>query len=224
MNISVHATAEVHSSVKIGDATKIFQNALVHENANIGRNCIIGKDVEIEATKIGDKTRIWNQSQVRKDAEVGSGCNIGKNVYIGGGVKIGNNCKIENHVSVYEGVVLEDGVFLGPSCTTTNDKNPRAINPDGSLKGASDWVLSKTLIRRGAAVGAKAVLLPVTIGEFALVGAGAVVTKDVPAYGVVIGNPARLIGSVCKCAKKLEKLCSTCGITDEYVKKARALN
>lgn len=212
MAVSIHVTAQVHSTVKLGENTKIFQNALVHEGADIGSNCIIGKDVEIEAAKISDKTRIWNQSHVRKDAKIGSNCNIGKNVFVGGGVAIGNNCKVENNVNIYEGVVLEDGVFLGPSCTTTNDLAPRSINPDGSLKGPQDWVMSKTLIKRGASVGAKAVLLPVTIGEFALVGAGATVTKDVPAFGLVVGTPARLIGYVCKCAKKLENKCDNCGV------------
>ncbi|MBI2040897.1 MAG: N-acetyltransferase [DPANN group archaeon] len=208
----MHATAQVHQNVRLGENTKVFQNALIHEGADIGSSCIIGKDVEIEAASISDKTRIWNQSHVRKEAKIGSNCNIGKNVFVGGGVVIGNNCKVENNVNIYEGVVLEDGVFLGPSCTTTNDLAPRSINPDGSLKGPQDWVMSKTLIKRGASVGAKAVILPVTIGEFALVGAGATVTKDVPAFGLVVGTPARLAGYVCKCARKLETKCDECGV------------
>ncbi len=211
MVIQVHPGAQVHQNAKIGDGTRIFQNAAVHEGAEIGVNCIVGKDAEIDAAKIGDRTRVWGQSAVRKGAQIGINCNIGSNVYVGDGVLIGNNCKIQNNVLVYEGVVLEDGVFLGPACTTTNDLNPRAINPDGSLKSLQDWTLSKTLIKRGASIGAKAVLLPVTIGEFALVAAGAVVTKDVPAFGLVAGVPAKLIGYVCKCAKRLENECTLCG-------------
>ncbi len=219
MTIQIHSSAQVHANAKIGDGTRIFQNAAVHEGAEIGVNCVVGKDAEIEAAKIGDKTRVWGQSAVRKGAQIGTNCNIGGNVYVGDGVLIGNNCKIQNNVLVYEGVVLEDGVFLGPACTTTNDLNPRAINPDGSLKNLQDWTLAKTLIKRGASVGAKAVILPVTIGEFALVAAGAVVTKDVPDFGLVAGVPAKLIGYVCKCAKRLENECAVCGVRLADVKR-----
>jgi UDP-2-acetamido-3-amino-2,3-dideoxy-glucuronate N-acetyltransferase len=118
--------------------------------------------------------------------------------------RFGNNVKIQNGISVYHGVTLEDGVFCGPHCVFTNDRLPRAINPDGSPKAADDWVLSQTLVRSGASIGAHATIVcGVTIGRWAMVGAGAVVTRDVPDYGLVFGNPARLHGFVCPCGHKL---------------------
>ncbi|MBN1887084.1 MAG: N-acetyltransferase [Thermoflexales bacterium] len=120
------------------------------------------------------------------------------------GVHIGHNVKIQNGISVYHGVTLEDGVFCGPHCVFTNDRQPRAINPDGSLKSIDDWAISQTLVRSGASIGAHATIVcGVTIGRWAMVGAGAVVTRDVPDYGLVYGNPARLHGFVCPCGEKL---------------------
>jgi len=161
-------------------------------------------DVSPQA-KIGKGTKIWQHCQVREGAEIGKGCILSKGVYIDAGVKIGNNVKIQNGISVYHGVTLEDGVFCGPHCVFTNDKRPRAINPDGSLKGGEDWQVSETLVKKGASIGAHATIIcGVTIGHWAMIGAGAVVTKTVPDYGLVIGNPARLIGFVCPCGEKLE--------------------
>jgi acetyltransferase-like isoleucine patch superfamily enzyme len=163
-------------------------------------------DVSSEA-KIGSGTKIWQHCQVRENAEIGSNCILSKGVYIDAGVKIGNNVKIQNGISVYHGVTLEDGVFCGPHCVFTNDKRPRSINPDGSLKSGDDWEVSETLVRKGASIGAHATLIcGSTIGKWAMIGAGAVVTKDVPDYGLVIGNPARLIGFVCPCGEKLSLL------------------
>lgn len=160
-------------------------------------------DVSSQA-KIGSGTKIWQHCQVREDAQIGSNCILSKGVYIDAGVKIGNNVKIQNGISVYHGVTLEDGVFCGPHCVFTNDKRPRSINPDGSLKGGEDWVVSETLVKKGASIGAHATIICGTVlGEWAMVGAGAVVTKDVPDYGLVIGNPARLVGFVCPCGEKL---------------------
>jgi acetyltransferase-like isoleucine patch superfamily enzyme len=153
---------------------------------------------------IGAGTVIWHQAQVREGARIGANCVIGKGVYIDAGVVIGNNVKIQNYVSIYHGVTLEDGVFCGPYCTFTNDKYPRAINPDGSLKGANDWTLTPTLVRMGASIGANATIVcGVTIGRWAMVGAASVVTRDVPDYGLVWGSPARLHGFVCPCGARL---------------------
>ena len=137
---------------------------------------------------------------------IGQGSIIGKGVYVDSNVHVGDHVKIQNYVSIYQGVTIEDGVFIGPHVCFTNDMRPRAINPDGSLKAAADWTLGRTLVRRGAAVGANAtVRCGITIGEWAMVGAGSVVTRDVPDHGVVWGNPARLRGFVCRCGASLEK-------------------
>lgn len=157
-----------------------------------------------EQAQIGEGTQIWHQAHVRERARIGRGCILGKDVYVDYDVQIGDHCKLQNGVYVYHGATLEDGVFLGPGVILTNDRLPRAINPDGSLKSIDDWQVERILIRRGASLGAGSVVLPgVTIGEFALVGAGAVVTRDVPAQGLVVGNPARLVGYACQCGQRL---------------------
>ncbi|HEY8284118.1 MAG TPA: acyltransferase [Chloroflexota bacterium] len=153
---------------------------------------------------IGAHTRIWQGVQVREGSHIGAECILGKNVYVDFDVHIGNRCKIQNNVSVFHGATLEDGVFLGPHCCITNDRLPRAITPEGSLKTTEDWDVGPILLRYGCAIGAGAIILPgVTVGRFALVGAGAVVTRSVPAHGLVTGNPARLAGFVCACGGKL---------------------
>jgi acetyltransferase-like isoleucine patch superfamily enzyme len=155
---------------------------------------------------VGPRTRIWHQAQVREGARIGARCIVGKGAYVDLNVAIGDNVKIQNGVYVYHGVTVEDGVFLGPGAILTNDKLPRAINPDGTLKSDADWEVSPTVIRRGASIGAGAVILPgVTVGEFAMVGAGSVVTRDVPAHGLVYGNPARLYGYVCRCGQRMSQ-------------------
>lgn len=153
---------------------------------------------------IGDDTQIWHQAQVREGASVGRQCIIGKGVYVDVGVHIGDRCKLQNGAFVYHGATLEDGVFVGPGAILTNDRLPRAINPDGTLKRDADWEVGTILVRRGASLGAGCIVLPnLVIGEFAMVAAGAVVTRSVPDYGLVMGCPARLVGFVCRCGRRL---------------------
>lgn len=153
---------------------------------------------------IGDETQIWHEAQVREDACIGRECILGKGVYVDVGVVIGDRCKIQNRASIFHGVTLEDAVFIGPHAVFANDRFPRATNIDGSLKSDDDWTVQPTLVRRGASIGAGAVILPgVTIGASAMVAAGAVVTADVPTHAIVKGNPARIAGWVCECGRPL---------------------
>jgi UDP-2-acetamido-3-amino-2,3-dideoxy-glucuronate N-acetyltransferase len=167
--------------------------------------------------QIGAGTRIWHYAQIREDVVIGQHCIIGKNVYVDFGVRIGDNVKVQNNALLYHGLTIEDGVFIGPQACLTNDRFPRAITPDGNLKGADDWVVSPTLIRYGASIGASSTILAgLTIGRFAMVGAGAVVTRSVPDHGLVLGTPARLVGYVCECGRPLGRMqgfwkCDDCG-------------
>lgn len=157
-----------------------------------------------DSSVIGPGTSIWNQCQIREGARIGKKCILGKDAYVDFDVQIGDHVKIQNGALIYHGTTLESGVFVGPGAIFTNDKWPRAINPDGSLKGADDWTVGKIVVQYGASIGAGAVILPdVNIGRYALVGAGAVVTADVPDHAIAIGNPARNIGWVCICGTKL---------------------
>lgn len=176
----------------------------VHESSYVDDN-----------TNIGKNTKIWHFSHVMSDCEIGEKCNIGQNVVISPGVKIGNGVKIQNNVSVYTGVICEDDVFLGPSCVFTNVVNPRSF-----IERKSEY--RETIIGKGASVGANVTIVcGHNIGKYALIGAGAVVTKSVKDYALVVGNPARVLGYVCKCGERLafndEKAkCNTCG--EEYIK------
>lgn len=155
-------------------------------------------------TKIGAGTRIWHHAQVREGVRIGSNCIVGKGAYLDLAVEIGNNVKIQNYALVYHGTTLKDGVFIGPHATLTNDKIPRAITPEGTLKGDGDWHVGQITVHYGASVGAGAIVLPgVTIGRFAMIGAGAIATHDVPDFGLVIGQPARLVSYVCRCGQRL---------------------
>ncbi|MBO1266844.1 N-acetyltransferase [Arthrobacter sp. PO-11] len=148
---------------------------------------------------IGDGSKIWHLAQVREDAELGANCIVGRGAYIGTGVKMGDNCKVQNYALVYEPAVLGAGVFIGPAVVLTNDTYPRAVAPDGSLKSAHDWEPVGVTIKDGASIGARAVCIaPVTIGRWATIAAGAVVTKEVPDFALMAGVPAKRLGWVGK--------------------------
>ncbi len=158
-----------------------------------------------DAAVLGARTRVWHLAQVREGARVGADCNIGRGAYVGPDVVLGDNCKLQNYALVYEPARLGDGVFIGPAAVLTNDEFPRAVTPDGTLKSADDWHAVGVTIGDGASIGARAVCIaPVTIGEWALVAAGAVVTKDVLPYALVVGVPARRIGWVGRAGRPLE--------------------
>jgi UDP-2-acetamido-3-amino-2,3-dideoxy-glucuronate N-acetyltransferase len=158
------------------------------------------------SAEIGDGSSIWLHCQIREHARIGRNCILGKGVYVDSEVTIGDNVKVQNYSSIYQGVTIEDGVFVGPHVCFTNDRIPRAINPDGVLKSAHDWTVTPTLIRTGASLGANSTIVcGVTIGEWAMVGAGSTVTHDIPAHGLAWGNPARLRGFVCKCGVRLPR-------------------
>lgn len=167
--------------------------------------------------QVGRGTKIWVGCQVREKSSIGEDCILSKGVYIDSGVTVGNRVKIQNHVSVYQGVTIQDGVFVGPHVCFTNDKVPRAVQPDGSLKAADDWTVSPTLVKMGASIGANSTIVcGVTIGKWAMIGSGSVVTKNIPDHAIAYGNPARVQGYVCRCGKKIDasqhssKLCSDC--------------
>jgi UDP-2-acetamido-3-amino-2,3-dideoxy-glucuronate N-acetyltransferase len=169
-----------------------------------------------DGVEIGEGTKIWHFSHVMGGTRIGKGCTLGQNVLVGPNVSVGDNVKIQNNVSVYEGVVLEDDVFCGPSCVFTNVDRPRAGFPTDRAE------YGKTVVRRGATIGANATIVcGHTLGEYAFVGAGSVVTKDVPAYALVYGSPAQIRGYVCACGAPLKfegpsATCATCG--SAYVK------
>ena len=171
----------------------------VHESSFVDEPC-----------QIGEGTKIWHFTHVMKDSVIGKGCNIGQNVLVASGVRIGDGCKIQNNVSIYTGVVLEDHVFCGPSMVFTN-----VVNPRSEVVRKSEY--KTTLVKRGASIGANATILcGTTIGAYAFVGAGSVVTHDVADFALVVGSPARPVGWMCRCGIKLQvsgpaARCESCG-------------
>jgi UDP-2-acetamido-3-amino-2,3-dideoxy-glucuronate N-acetyltransferase len=179
----------------------------------------ITADVSNDA-KIGEGTKIWNNAQVREGSTIGKNCIIGKGAYIDTGTKMGDNVKVGNMSSVYNGSEIHDSAFIGPYVCLTNDKIPRSVNPDGTIKGKGDWNTSNIIVKKGSSIGAGSVVLPgVTLGMWSMIGSGSVVTKNVPDFGLVLGNPARIVGYVCKCGLKLTEIngplmdCKKCGVS-----------
>jgi len=163
-------------------------------------------DIDARAT-IGDGTSIWHLAQVREGATIGQNCVIGRGVYIGPGVDLGDNVKVQNYALVYEPAVVESGVFIGPAAVLTNDTYPRAVNPNGTRKSSVDWDPVGVTIREGASIGARAVCVaPVTVGRWAMVAAGSVVTRDVPDFALVAGVPAKRIGWVGRSGVQLDSV------------------
>ncbi len=196
-------------------------------------------DLEADVA-VGPQTSIWHRAQVRTGARIGAECVVGRDAFIDEGVTIGDRVKIQNGALVYHGVTVEDGVFIGPGAILTNDRFPRAITSTGELARATDWTVSPIALRTGCSIGAGAVVVAgVEVGTFATVGAGAVVTRTVPGYALVAGNPARRIGWVCACGARLtgqdgqsappeppaagELLCQSCERRYVYIPDAETL-
>ena len=174
-----------------------MKNFFVHESSFVDDN-----------VQIGENTKVWHFSHIQSGAVIGDNCSLGQNVNVSNNVKIGNGCKLQNNVSLYEGVELEDFVFCGPSSVFTNDLTPRAKYP----KGSSNY--KKTLIKTGASIGANATIVcGHTVGKWALIGAGAVVTKNVPNHALMLGVPAKISGWACECGTLLKDdfTCQNCG-------------
>lgn len=183
----------------------MFENIFIHHSAEVSANA-----------EIGEFTKIWNNAQIRNGVKIGHNCKLGKDVYVDENVIIGNFVKIQNGVSVFDGVKISDNVFIGPNVVFTNDKFPRAF--------IDDWDKRPTRIMFGASIGGNATIVcGNTIGEYSLVGAGSVITKNVPQHSLVVGNPAKIVGFVCRCANKLsdfkvyenivESICQKCNET-----------
>lgn len=172
-----------------------MDNNYIHPTSIISENAVIGEG-----------TKIWVNCQIREDVIIGCHCILSKDTYIDHGVHIGNHVKIQNGVSIYSGVTIENDVFIGPNVAFTNDRYPRAFN--------MDWQITSTLVKTGSSIGANATIrCGITIGEYAMIGAGSVVTKCIPPYSLWIGNPAKQVGWVCKCGEKIKEdmRCAHCG-------------
>jgi acetyltransferase-like isoleucine patch superfamily enzyme len=176
---------------------RLILKLFIHKTANISPDA-----------KIGDGSKIWINAQIREYVQIGDNCVISKDTYIDRYVTIGNRVKIQNGVSIYQGVTIEDDVFIGPNATFTNDRIPRAFN--------ANWKITETTVKKGASIGANATIVcGITIGEYAMIGAGSVVVKDVPPHTLVVGNPARQIARVCECGARISSdgICGICSKT-----------
>jgi UDP-2-acetamido-3-amino-2,3-dideoxy-glucuronate N-acetyltransferase len=182
----------------------------------IGADAFVHETALVEAgASIGPGARIWHQAQVRAGATIGARCIVGKGVFIDFDVAIGDDSKLQNYACVYHGVTLGRGVFVGPHAVFTNDLRPRATDPHFAPLRDGDWEVGETSVDDGAAIGANATILPgIRIGRWAMIGAGAVVTRDVPAYALVVGTPARFLAWVCACGARVADgatACARCG-------------
>lgn len=180
----------------------------IAEGVYVDATALVEKDVAI-----GPGSKVWHQAHIRTRARIGDRCILGKGVFVDFDVVIGDDCKLQNYVCVYHGVSLGRGVFIGPHATFTNDMWPRATNPKFEALKDGEWDVGTTVVGDGVAIGANSTILPnVTIGKWALVGAGSVVTKDVQPYALVVGSPARRIGWVCACGARVDSpTCTRCG-------------
>jgi UDP-2-acetamido-3-amino-2,3-dideoxy-glucuronate N-acetyltransferase len=166
-----------------------------------------------DTAEIGAGSSVWDLAQVREGARLGEGCVIGRGAYVGTGVRMGDNCKLQNYALVYEPAELGDGVFIGPAVVLTNDHNPRSVDPEGKQKRGGDWEAVGVKIADGASIGARAVCVaPLTIGRWSMVAAGAVVTKDVPDFALVVGVPARQVGWVGRAGVRLAERAGENGV------------
>ncbi len=211
---------------------------MIHPSARVHATADLEPDVAV-----GPGTSIWHRAQVRTGATIGADCIVGRDAFIDEGVTLGDRVKIQNAALIYHGVTIGNGVFIGPGAILTNDRYPRAVTSTGELARAADWQVSPIDLQDGCSIGAGAVVVAgVTIGSFATVGAGAIVTHDVPSFALVVGNPARRLGWVCACGARLtdadgdpaaaipppyaahtELLCPSCGRVYAYVPDAETL-
>ena len=181
-------------------------NIFIHPTASVSKDVVIG-----------DGTSIWNNAQIREGARIGKDTIVSKGVYVDTNVVIGSRVKLQNNASIYHGVIIDDWAFVGPHVCFTNDLRPRAVRPDGQRKDAMDWLVTPTRVGRGAAIGANSTIrCGVTIGKWAMIGAGSVVTKDVPAYALYFGNPAKFHCFVCPCGATLNDK-HYCGDCDKFI-------
>jgi acetyltransferase-like isoleucine patch superfamily enzyme len=185
-------------------------------------SCKIDPTAKIDHdVRFGSNVQIWRNTHIRENVEVGDNTIIGSGVYVGPGVKIGKNCKIQNSAQIYEPAVIEDGVFIGPGVILTNDRNPRAVGLDSELKSAADWYLVGTTVQTGASIGAGAICVsPISVGIWASVGAGSIVTRSVDNYALVVGSPATRIGWVGRSGFRLVEKDSTfqCPVSKDIYK------